>query len=597
MKRLTAFVLCGFLPWASAVAFAQVKNPDTYTYLTISDADSLDPAWAYDTASHNLALNIYEPLFAFDGPSTEKLVPLIATRVPTRANGGISEDGKVYRIPIRKGVKFHDGTPMTAEDVRYSILRFMLIDRAAGPSSLLLEPLVGTPTTRDEKNNLKPDIFDKAQKAVRLEGDVLVLELPRPYAPLLSILASWAPVVSKKWAIANKDWDGTKATYPRYNDLKKEASAFFERANGTGPFKLDRWDRKTKEFILSRNDAYWRAPAKLKRVVIKGVSEVGTRKLMLQAGDADAVYADRSVYSQFTNIPGVRNIDGLPTMEMNPVAFFVFEITTAGNPYVGSGKLDGNGIPKDFFSDINVRKGFAYAFDYDGYIKDVFQGKATRATGAIPKSLPGHNPKQKTYSLDPAKAREHFQKAWNGQVWDKGFKFTLAFNTGNSARQNLCQIMKKQIEALNPKFNIDVRAIEWPTFLDAVKAHKLPLFVMGWNADYPDPHNFAFPLLHTHGDFPGRQKFSHPEFDRLIEAGNAQTDPAKRKEIYAKLQALEYDFVPHLVFLEQFRYRTQRDWVQGWYHNPVFPDSPYGSYYYPIYKAAGKGGAAEGKKG
>src|ERR1039457_6789860 len=113
---MSAFLLAVAL---SLTAQAAVKNPDTYTYLTISDADSLDPAWGYDTFSQEIGLNIYEPLFFFDGPSTEKLVPMLATKVPSRANGLISADGRTYRIPLRKGVTFHDGTPMTPEDVRY----------------------------------------------------------------------------------------------------------------------------------------------------------------------------------------------------------------------------------------------------------------------------------------------------------------------------------------------------------------------------------------------------------------------------------------------------------------------------------------------
>lgn len=564
--------------------FAAVsKNPDTYTYLTISDADSLDPAYAYDTASHMVTLNVYEPLFFFDKESTEKLIPLIAAKVPTRANGLISADGKTYTIPVRKGVKFHDGTPLTPEDVKFSIQRFMLLDRDAGPSPLLLEPLLGYPSTR-EGGKLKPNVWKDVERAVQVKGDNVILTLPKPYAPILSILASWSPVLSKKWAIANGDWDGTEAAISRINNAQKQGTPFYNKANGTGAFKLDRWDHRTKEIHLVRNDAYWRAPAKLKRVIVKGLNEVGTRKLMLQAGDADSVYADRSVYSQFSNIPGVEIIDNLPTMEQNPVIYFTFKINSVANTNLGSGRLDGNGIPSDFFSDIDVRKGFAYAIDYDAYAKDVFLGKAKRSIGVIPSSLPGYNPKGKHYKRDAKKAEEHFKKAWGGQVWEKGFKFTLAFNSGNNARQNLCQIIKKNVEALNPKFQIEVRAIEWPTFLDQYKASKLPIFVMGWNADYPDPHTFTFPLLHSAGDYPHTQKFSNPEFDKLVEAGNAETNPAKRKQIYFKLQDLAHEFAPHLTTVEVFRYRTQRDWVEGFYHNPVFPDSPYGSYFYTLWK-------------
>jgi peptide/nickel transport system substrate-binding protein len=566
-------------------ASAQIKNPDTYTYLTISDADSMDPAWSYDTASHNIILNVYEPLFAFDGASTEKLVARLAKDVPSRENGLISKDGRTYKIPIRKGVKFHDGTPLTAEDVRYSIMRFMLYDRDAGPSSLLLQPLLGYPSTRDEKGTLNPDSYKDAARAVEVQGNNLILHLPAPYAPILTILASWAPAVSKKWASEHGEWEGSEASWAKFNNPKKESSPFFEKANGTGPFLLERWDRKTKEFVLAKNDNYWRTPAKLSRVIIKGVNEFGTRKLMLQAGDADSIYADRPVLSQLQGLPGLKIIDDLPMVEMNPVAFFTFQINPVANAFIGSGKFDGKGIPNDFFSDRDVRKGFAYAFDYGGYIRDVSRGKGVPATGCIPKSLPGHNPKQKTHALDLKKAKEHFQKAWEGKAWETGFEFTLAYNTGNIPRETLCQILKRHVESLNPKFKINVRPVEWPTFLDAYRGSKLPIFVIGWQADYPDPHNFAFPLMHSQGDYPGTQKYKNPKADKLIEAAITETDITKRKKLYAQLQEIEYEDVPHLLISESARYRTQRNWVQGWYHNPIFPDSPYGSYFYPIYKA------------
>ncbi|MDE2510543.1 MAG: ABC transporter substrate-binding protein [Elusimicrobia bacterium] len=578
---LSLALLLGSLPVS---ALAAVKNPDTLTYLTISDSDSMDPAWAYDSASDLIILNVYEPLFMFDKTSTEKLDPILALKVPSRANGLISADGRTYTIPIRKGVKFHDGTPMTPEDVRYSIQRFLLSDRAAGPSSLLLEPLVGYSSTRDDRGEIRRGVWAEVNRAVSVKGDDLILRLPRPYAPILTILASWSPIVSKEWAIKNGDWDGTEATWKKFNNPEKETSPFFERANGTGPFKLDRWDRKTKEFILTRNDHYWRAPAKLKNVVIKGVNEFGTRKLMLLAGDADVIFADRPLLSQLQNLPGVKIMDNLPSVEMNPIVFFTYHINTVGNAFVGSGRLDGNGIPSDFFADKDVRKGFAYAFDYKGFVSDVFRGKGTQAHGAIPKSLPGYNPNQKTYRLDLKKAAEHFKKAFGGKLWEQGFHFTIAFNSGNLPRQTVCQIIKRNVESINPKFKIDVRSVEWPTFLDASNASKLPLFVLGWNADYPDPHNFVFPILDSQGNYPMIQKFKNEAIDKLIDEGEREVNPAKRKKIYAKLQELEYEEVPSLVIVDTVLYRTQRDWVKGFYNNPIFPDSPYGSYFYSIYK-------------
>lgn len=585
IRRLPLFSIPILVCCSVVVGVAEdVKNPDTYTYVSINDADSMDPAYAYDTASSEAQLNIYETLFAFEGSSTSKMAPIIAEKVPSRENGLLSTDGKTYRIPIRKDIRFQDGTPLTPEDVRYSIMRFILQDRDAGPSSLLLQPLLGYASTRDDKGNVKPDAFKDAAKAIQVHGNEVVLRLPVPFAPLLTIFTQWAPVVSKQWAIQNGDWDGTEATWIKFNNPKKESSPFYERANGTGPFALERWDRKTMQIVMVRNEHYWRKPARLHRVIIKGINEFATRRLMLAAGDADNIYAPQDNHAQLTNIPGVTLIEGLMDIEEDPIIFFTFKINPVANPNIGSGKLDGDGIPPDFFADRDIRKGFAYSFDYAGYIRDVYRGQGTQATGCIPKTLLGHNAAQETYTFDLAKAEEHFKKAWGGKVWEKGFTFTLTYNIGNAPREIFCQIIKRKVESLNPKFRIDVRGVEWPTFLDNYQASKYPIFALGWQADYPDPHNFAFPIMYSKGDYPLHQHYANPEADRLIEAAVREVDADRRKKLYAKLQQIEFEDVPHLVLIDAARFRAQRDWVKGYNFNPVFPDAPYGSYYYPIWK-------------
>ena len=394
------------LPRAAALALFSafsraaepVKNPDTYVLAAQADANSLDPAWVYDSVSAAVVENMYENLFAFGPGSTEKLLPALAAKVPTKENGLISPDGLTYRIPIRKGIRFHDGSIMTVDDVRYSILRFMLQDRASGPSGLLLEPLLGYASTRDAKGALNKLAFHDAVRAVEADGeDAIVLKLPRPFAPLLSVLASWAPVVSKRWAVRRDDWHGTEGTWEKFNNPSKETSPFFSGEMGTGPFKLERWDRRLREAVLVRHDGYWRGPAKLRRVVVKAVPEFGTRRLMLLAGDADAIAADRSQLSQLQGQPGVEIIDDLPALALDPILFFSYKINPEANPFIGSGKLDGEGIPPDFFSDVNIRRGVAYSIDEAALIADVYRGKGTQATGCIPMGLPGHNPDQPGY--------------------------------------------------------------------------------------------------------------------------------------------------------------------------------------------------------
>jgi peptide/nickel transport system substrate-binding protein len=558
----------GTLALLGTRAAAEVKNPDTFVYLDFAEPDTLDPAWPTELVSQGVILSIYETLFTPSQKKPSKLEPLIATKVPTRANGLISADGRTYRIPIRAGVRFHDGTPLTPDDVRYSLLRFMLQDRADGPSSELLLPLTGRSSTRDAQGRLVPEVFGEASRSVSVEGGDVVLRLPAPFAPLLATLAARAPVVSREWAAANGDWDGSEAAWPKHNNPDKQSAPFFMRADGSGPFKLERWDRALKELVLERNDAYWGRKAQLKRVVLRVVPEFGTRKLALQAGDADSIAADPATLSQLQGLDGVRLVEGLGRASVEPVAYFTFALNPTANPDIGSGRLDGDGIPPDFFADKDARKAFAFAFDYAGFIRDVYRGKAVQATGLVPRGVLGHNPDQPVYSYDPALAREHFQKAWGGKIWEKGFRFTLTYNSGNASRQTICEMLKRSVESLNDKFRIDVRALDWPAYLDAARAAKLPVSFFNLSSDFPDPHGFAFDAMDSRGGDAMAQGYRSEEADRLVERAMRAGDTAERRRLYFRLQAVEHEDVPHLLFVEAPVTRVYRSWLKGIVHNP-----------------------------
>ena len=566
MKRNALFaLLLATLPLSAPAA---VKNPDTFTVAQIDEITSLDPVFPYDNASQNTVYNVYETLIAFDGPALDKFVPRLSAKVPSVKNGLISPDGLVYRFPIRKDVKFQDGSPMTPEDVRYSLLRFMLTDRAGGPSALLLEPIVGVPATRDSSGAITLD-FAAADKAVRVEGDQIVIRLARPFAPFLSIMARWSYVSSKSWAAAHGEWDGAAETWKKFNDPAKEKSYFYSHMNGTGPYQLERWDLGGKYVLLARNERYWgKAPA-LRRVLIKTVPEFSTRKLMLQAEDADLIDVPRPLVGQAQGIAGAHLVDGLPRLVADPALYFTFKINPAANPDIGSGKLDGDGIPVDFFSDADVRRGFSYAFDYAALLRDTFKGTAKRAIGPIPPGIPGYDAHQPHYEFDLKKAEEHLRRAWGGNVWEKGFRFTLTYNVGSENRQAACQILKHGVESLNPKFRIDLRGVEWASFLDKTQRKLMPIFSRGWYADYPDAHNFVYAFYHSQGRYPSAQGYSNPELDRLIEEAVRQVSGPKRAELYKRVLRLGYEDAPSIVTVHPVGVYAMRDWVRGFYDNPV----------------------------
>ena len=547
-----------------------VKNPDTLVYLTAGDVESLDPGWAYDTSSSAIVWpTVYETLITYDGSLTSKYVPVLATQVPSLANHLISPDGLTYTFPIRPGVHFHDGTVMTPEDVRYSILRFMLQDRDGGPSWLFLTPLLGTDATRDSKGNITMT-YPKVAKAVTVQGENVVFHLDHPYGGFLSIMAAWSFVMPRAWAAAHGDWDGSPGTWRKFNNPKLQDRYAFDHMNGTGPFKLEQWDRQGKEIILVRNDSYWRKPARLARVVVRSVEEFTTRRLALQQGDADVIDVGRPDQSKVMGMDGVTIRDDLPTLVLQ-VIHFNLKIETAGNPDVGSGKLDGEGIPPDFFSDVHVRRAFAYAFDYASFIRDGYRGKAVQPNGPIIQGLLGYDAMLPKYTFDRDKATAEFKEAWGGKVWATGFKFTTTYNTGNVARQIGAQIIKDVAQSINPKFKIDTRAIQWSTFLQNANAHKGTLYALGWSADYPDPDDFAQPFLGSNGDYPKQISYKNPEADRLIQEGAAAADPAKRKAIYRDLQKIAYDDVPGIYAAQPTAFMVMRSWVHGWYFNPILP--------------------------
>lgn len=555
----------------------EVKNPDTIIEATIGEPETLDPAWAYDTASAEVIMNMYDTLIFFDKEKTDEFIPIVAEQVPSEENGLVKDNGMTIIFPIRKGIKTHVGGEITPEDVEYSFERAMVQDRDGGPVWMLLEPLLGVESTRDAEGNIAVT-FEQIDKAVEVEGDNVVFHLAKPFplTTFLQILSqTWSSIVDKECAIEHGAWPGTEETWMDYNN--PETPELQEADCGSGPYMLEKWEHG-KEVSLIRFDDYFRGPAPVKRAVIKKVDEWSTRKLMFLRGDADIVYVPRQYMQELEGAEHIRVYKNLPTLVVDGL-FFTFEVDPE-SPYIGSGKLDGNGIPPDFFSDINVRKAFAYAFDWDTYIRDAWLGEAEHIPGPIPKGLPFFNPDQEKYEFNLTKAEEYFKKAWNGEVWEKGFYIEILYNIGNVQRKTAAEILKENVESLNPKFRIYVRGVEWPTYLRAMVRSQLPLFIIGWIADYPDPHNFVHPFMHSNGAFAAWQKYSNPHVDELIEEGITTSDPERRREIYYELQRIYYEDVPSIILDQPLGRHYERDWIQGWYYNPIFP----GLYFYDLRK-------------
>lgn len=566
MRRLALAALLLAAPAAAA------DDPAVLRYGLSSDIDSLDPDWAYDAASLFITDQIYETLVDFAGAATDAYEPRVASVVPTRENGFISPDGRTYSFPLRRGLKFHDGTPVSPEDVRYSILRFMLLDRDNGPSSLLLGPLTGLRSTKD----LPPEqVWELCDKAVRLEGGALVLRLRKPFAPLLSTLANFAPLVSQRTVAAAGGWDGSPASWPQHRDPAKEKSALYSRANGTGPFRLARWERGT-GVLLQRNEHYWRAPSKLASVVIRTLPDAGERRTLLERGELDLAPLERRDIPRLAAVPGLVVLDGLTDFEADGVFLLNQAVETKDNPWLGSGKLDGQGLPPDFFADPDMRRAFMLAFGYERYIAEGFQGQAERARGPVPRGVWGRYDRNPLPLASTETAKAAFQRAHKGAAWAGGFRLPIAYPESRGDWRLACRIMKERVQAVNPLFSVDCRPVPQSQMLDEFRARRLPAFIFRWVLDYPDPHNAVEPFLHSKGYFASLLGYRNPRVDALVESAAAETDTTERKLRYQELQLQSFVDAPAVFTVDSWHAVARRAKVLGFVYNPI---TPYGSLY------------------
>jgi peptide/nickel transport system substrate-binding protein len=571
----------------AAPAAPEPKDKETFVQMTFGDPETLDPHFDYEAAGANVLQNIYEGLITFDGPSPIDFVPALAESIPEAVpteSGGVQ-----YVWTIIDGVTFHNGNALTAEDVAYSLWRSMLQSDPNAPGFLLTEAFLGIDDATelvDPEGSLvgDPDAL-KAADPAQLEAAceavkstvsfddasrTVTMNLVHPWGPFLATLAggAWASMIDKDWAVEQGDWDGDCKTWQNFYGIPSESGIIRDKTNGTGPYMLDHWT-PADEVVLVANPNYRKGEAALKRIVIKNVTEFGTRFAALQAGDADLIsIGSQADYVQMdtlvreecsletnecttVNPDGVlRKYPGLINLNRTDI-YFNFNVAEGSN-FIGSGALDGEGIPPDFFSDAHIRKAFNYCFDYETYIQDVQLGLGVKSRAITLPGQPGYEGTPE-YTFDLAKCEEEFRAStWTAEdgrhLWDVGFYLQIVYNAGNTQRQSIAEILAANIAQVNPNFFISPVALPWPTYLRTLRASQLPLATSGWQEDIHDPHNWYVPYLQ------GTQavRFNVPQefqdkYNSYIVDGVLETDQAKRAEIYSELNQLVYEDAPIII--------------------------------------------------
>jgi len=593
------------------------KNPDTLTYQTIGDPQTLDPALDYETTGQGQIISMYDTLLFFKGSSVTDFVPMLAEKYD------ISQDGKTYTFTIRKGVTFHDGATLTPDDVAYTFQRDVLTGWGSdlgGPQSLLLQPVFGVTGVDDLSKQAGGDeqACNAVKKAFAADDNAgtFTMTLVQPATYVLQIIGAnaFGAIQNEKFVQSKGGWDGDCKTWRKFIPTDISKSPLFNVEDGTGPFKLDHWTPND-ELVLARNDSWWlKAPLwdgssvkgepAIKSVVYKDVTEWSTRLAALQAGDADIITVSPAYYDQIdpmvkeyiegpeakadkSNVTiknpngSLRMWHGIP-QPLSTDMFLNQNINVqGGNPLVGSGKLDGQGIPANFFSDINVRKAFNYCFDRDTYIAQALKGEAIPHRGPIISGLPGYDANSTIYTYDTDKCKAALDAAWNGQVKANGFTLTLAYNSGNDNRRIANEILRDGLEKAyggsQGKITISIVSMAWPAYLDARSKGRLPVNTTGWLEDFQDSWDWVHPYMSCQGDFSGQQgidpKVCGPWDDAMAKAVSS-TDPNAAAQAYTELQKEANDQAID-IFIDQAQVRWyQQMWVGGWFYMPLFSD-PY----------------------
>ncbi|MCY4624137.1 MAG: peptide ABC transporter substrate-binding protein [Chloroflexi bacterium] len=447
---------------------------------------TLDPHEAGDTTSAGILVEVFSGLVALN--TALQVTPDLAER------WDVSDDGLTYTFHLRSDAKFHNGKPVTAEDVKYSFERATDAEYQSPEVSAYLDDIVG----------VLPKLAGQADevtgvRVIDANTIEITIDAPKPY-----FLA--------------------KLTYPTSfvldkENLEAEGDNWVFKPNGTGPFKLAEY-RVGQIIVLERNEHYYRGPALLDRV-----------ELILSGGSAMAMYENGEI-----DITGV----GLSELDRvsNPLEPLNAEVVVA--PPGFSLAYIGFNLSEPPFDDVNFRRALAYAIDKETIAHRVLLELVAPATGILPPEFPGYNPAVQAPGFDPVKAQELLAQS---KYADSASRIIVTIpGTGGSAGLDLQAILEMWEDTLG--LTVELQQVETATYWDDLNDGRLQAFAgLGWQADYPDPQDFLDILFHSESQL-NQSGYSNPEVDRLLEAARVEQDWETRKALYNEAEQLIVDDVP-----------------------------------------------------
>lgn len=511
---LLSIVVTACIGGTTAPSLTTSPGPRSSGQATLNLADTgpitLDPATAAEASSAMYIFQIFSGLVRLD--EDLEVAPDVAWSWEK------SNDGKTFTFHLRNDVKFHDGKPVRASDFKYSWER-------------ALSPATGSLTAGTYLNDIVGAADVLSGMATQISG-VRVLD---DYTLEVTIDAPKAYFLNK-------------IAYPTAFVVDREnvqsGSSWWQRPNGTGPFRLEQW-QKDRVLVLARNDSYYEEKARLSEVTFQ-----------LYSGNPMQLYQEGSIDVSFVGAAYM----GLVTDPTNPVSSELNVYPELSLFYIGFN----TSVPP--FDDVNVRQAFSCAVDRERLIELSAQDVVTVAYGILPPGMPGYNESLQGIDFNPGKAKELIAASKYGDI----SRLPPLVLTSSGWGGDVSGIIGGVIEEWRRNLGVEVtiRQLEPEVLFYALNQEKDQLYELGWIADYPDPQDFLALLLQT-GAQNNIGDYHNPQMDSLLDEAAVVQDPDARLNMYRDAEQMAVQDAAILPLYFGRNYVLVKPYVKGYMLNPL----------------------------
>jgi len=475
----------------------------TYRFPLRFTVKTLDPAFVTDSSSVTVVQQIYDGLVQYD--KNLNVVPAIAQ------SWEVSRDGLTYIFYIRKGVKFHNGREVTAEDFVYSFKR-ILSPEINSPAAPLFSKIKGASDFREGGSK---DI----EGLTAVDRYILRIVLKEPFAPFLPILAMHnAKVVPRE-------------------EIEKAGGDFSKNPVGAGAFRFVSWT-PGKEIIIEANNDYYEGRPFLDKVVYKIYPGAQTEIILKDLFKGNV---ENSRIPSEKREKVIKNNTRYNLVRRPLLSLYFYGLNNLKTP----------------LSDKRIRLAINHAIDRDKYLSEITKERYYKAVSILPLGMQGHDPTAKGYEYSVETARELMKEA----KVKRPIRLTILSTSKSSEAVRDLDFIKESLARIGFEVNIEF-VLDWDKFEQRLRNGQFDIFRYVWYADYPHPDNFLNTLFNSSSEY-NFMGYKNEEVDALIEKANAEQDYLKRMNLYRKIDGKIMDDAPVVPIYYEILEELFRPYVKG----------------------------------